>query len=211
MGVGVRRHGFTLIELLVVIAVIAILAALLLPVFSAAREKGRQAACLSNLKQLGLAFAQYVADYDGVYPGAAPCGQPCDRNHWVCALNPCNDVSNGLAPILPARGALFSYVKNAEVYLCPSAHFGRNRGLTYSMNHHFGELAESAVREVSRTVLLVDEGRGQNDGFFGPGEDTPTTAHHGGANYLFGDSHVRSAQANSPLVNPFASPNPYLP
>src|SRR5262249_4483117 len=64
-----RNRGFTLIELLVVIAIIAILAAILFPVFAQAREKARQATCLSNCKQIGLASNMYVQDYDETFPG----------------------------------------------------------------------------------------------------------------------------------------------
>src|SRR5688572_3103121 len=70
----IRRFAFTLIELLVVIAIIALLAAILFPVFARARENARRASCQSNLKQLGLGFAQYVQDFDekmpGIYNGA---------------------------------------------------------------------------------------------------------------------------------------------
>ncbi len=91
------RSGFTLIELLVVIAIIAILAAILFPVFAQARAKARQISCLSNQKQLGLAYMQYVQDYDETFPfcekyGAAGAG-------WA--------------------GRVYPYVKSVGVYECP--------------------------------------------------------------------------------------------
>lgn len=91
--------GFTLIELLVVIAVIAIIAAILFPVFAKVREKARQTTCASNLKQLGLAVAQYAQDYDDTYPLAAYGGVT-----W--------------------RGLTFPYTKSAALYSCPSNPYG---------------------------------------------------------------------------------------
>jgi prepilin-type N-terminal cleavage/methylation domain-containing protein/prepilin-type processing-associated H-X9-DG protein len=101
-----RQTGFTLIELLVVIAIIAILAAILFPVFAQAREKARQSACLSGLKQVGVAFMMYVQDYDEVGPqiwfGPNSTNQ---RYFWMDALTP--------------------YVKSAEFFSsCPSKNFG---------------------------------------------------------------------------------------
>jgi prepilin-type N-terminal cleavage/methylation domain-containing protein len=94
------RIGFTLIELLVVIAIIAILAAILFPVFAQAREKSRQAACLSNTKQMGLAISMYAQDYDDRLPmggNDAPPGQS-RWYHWIAA-----------------------YQKSRGVNICPSA------------------------------------------------------------------------------------------
>jgi prepilin-type N-terminal cleavage/methylation domain-containing protein/prepilin-type processing-associated H-X9-DG protein len=101
-----RRTGFTLIELLVVIAIIAILAAILFPVFAQAREKARQSTCLSNFKQIGLGVMMYVQDWDETYPtsrlyklpGGSDCGQKIVT--WKAQTAP--------------------YVKNVSVYKCPS-------------------------------------------------------------------------------------------
>jgi prepilin-type N-terminal cleavage/methylation domain-containing protein len=100
-----RRPGFTLIELLVVIAIIAILAAILFPVFARAREKARQTSCLSNLKNMSLATLMYAGDYDEVLPLGydeyAFNLYKDQRGFWVGKLEP--------------------YVKNAEVFNCPSS------------------------------------------------------------------------------------------
>jgi prepilin-type N-terminal cleavage/methylation domain-containing protein/prepilin-type processing-associated H-X9-DG protein len=92
------RRGFTLIELLVVIAIIAILAAILFPVFAKAREKARQSSCLSNLKQIALATLQYVQDYDETFPFYL---------HSGFNMN----VQTRLQP----------YMKNTQIWICPSA------------------------------------------------------------------------------------------
>ncbi len=92
------RRGFTLIELLVVIAIIAILAAILFPVFARAREKARQTSCLSNVKQVGLGMIMYLQDYDELFPPAINSGS---GRYWMEAIMP--------------------YVKNQQLFVCPSS------------------------------------------------------------------------------------------
>jgi prepilin-type N-terminal cleavage/methylation domain-containing protein/prepilin-type processing-associated H-X9-DG protein len=94
-----HRHAFTLIELLVVIAIIAILAAILFPVFAQAREKARMIACLSNTKQLALGVMQYAQDYDETLMVMGQNGQCRGRWQWQ----------------------IYPYVKNVQVFTCPSA------------------------------------------------------------------------------------------
>jgi prepilin-type N-terminal cleavage/methylation domain-containing protein/prepilin-type processing-associated H-X9-DG protein len=97
------RRGFTLIELLVVIAIIAILAAILFPVFARAREKARQTSCLSNLKQLGLGLLMYSQDYDEQLAPTYMWLQP--PANW---------------PLISWRPMVYPYIKNAQIFVCPS-------------------------------------------------------------------------------------------
>lgn len=103
-----QRKGFTLIELLVVIAIIAILAAILFPVFAQAREKSRQISCLSNMKQTGLAFMQYLQDYDERFPAMT-----CADSFGASCQEPFNGFFAWNFTIQP-------YIKNLQVYQCPS-------------------------------------------------------------------------------------------
>jgi len=100
MGEMKRQTGFTLIELLVVIAIIAILAAILFPVFARARAKAQQNSCLSNLKQIALGTLMYVSDYDQrmpiAYEGASPIG-------------------------INFTGEVYPYVKNVQIFNCPAS------------------------------------------------------------------------------------------
>ena len=137
-------RGFTLIELLVVIAIIAILAAILFPVFARAREKARQTACLNNVKQLSLAVMQYVQDYDEVLPASYYPGNPADSNAWYEKIQP--------------------YVKNTQVQVCPSE---RSRAIGYGWNYDFiGYGSSTSIRvyaladieKPAETIMMADAG-----------------------------------------------------
>src|SRR5213592_717459 len=107
-----RDTGFTLIELLVVIAIIAVLAAILFPVFAQARDKARQAACLSNLKQIGLAIGLYNQDYDERMPNCCAWGRG-----WA---NPACAPSEKQGVPAYLQELVAPYVKNEGLWWCPS-------------------------------------------------------------------------------------------
>jgi prepilin-type N-terminal cleavage/methylation domain-containing protein/prepilin-type processing-associated H-X9-DG protein len=200
-----NRRGFTLIELLVVIAIIAILASILFPVFARAREAARQSSCVSNLKQLGTALQMYTQDYDEMLPGAAPFSAASPYGHWVLAFN--NGAGQNAAqpgPFPVDQGALYSYVKNAQVYVCPSDANGRVKRLSYSMNSACNFQALAAARTVSTTPLFVDESATLNDGYFAyggnTGGDIPSLIHNDGANLCFLDGHVKWAKRTQMTV-----------
>jgi prepilin-type N-terminal cleavage/methylation domain-containing protein len=117
------RRGFTLIELLVVIAIIAILAAILFPVFARARAKAQQNTCLSNLKELALANAMYMSDWDQhviLYGAGAGCGNSTMILNGVC--------------VSYIMGELFPYVKNYGIFNCPASNNTPNTGADYGIN-----------------------------------------------------------------------------
>ena len=99
-----RKRGFTLVELLTVVAIIAVLAAILFPVFARARENARRASCQSNLKQIGLAAMQYASDYDGCLPPAV----------IIPGFNPGDLKTQSYVDLLQP------YVKNLQIFVCPS-------------------------------------------------------------------------------------------
>lgn len=121
-----RTHAFTLIELLVVIAIIAILAAILFPVFAQAREQARKIACLSNTKQLGTAIVMYTQDYDETYP----------MNSWegvrIGTAN--NDTgSPNFVSVITWVWEVMPYVKSRQVLVCPSDPNSKHWGTGYSV------------------------------------------------------------------------------
>jgi prepilin-type N-terminal cleavage/methylation domain-containing protein/prepilin-type processing-associated H-X9-DG protein len=201
-----RKTGFTLIELLVVIAIIAILAAILFPVFGRARENARRSACASNMRQLGLAFRQYTQDYDGYHPGAANYQRWADGAHWVTGIDEEKLAEDPSAPNPYAwtnqtadveAGVVFPYVKNKQIYNCPSAVENKPKLLSYSMNCALGFLQDAAIQSPSNIVLLIDEDKTLNDGFLwtsASGTDELAQFHLGGGNVVFADGHVKFVQ-----------------
>ena len=178
------RDGFTLIELLVVIVIIAILAAILFPVFSRARAKARQAQCISNLKQLGLAVAMYVQDYDGVTP-------PMYYNTGVARYR--------------WQQIIQVYVRNTQIYRCLEApnYVDRYSGLymSYAMNctndgyacFWYG-VPESQIEDPSGTIYIGDSAGGRYYMYWSssqPHERYLDKRHSLGANLLYCDGHVK--------------------
>jgi len=143
-----KRHGFTLIELLVVIAIIAILAAILFPVFAKAREKARQSSCLSNVKQLAIGEMTYLQDYDEKTTpyGNQACGAGGTCLRWESMLSP--------------------YLKNTQVMLCPSVSTHNTATLPnlpsdYGLNYHNvggcgGGNAIGKFQYPAQTALFMD-------------------------------------------------------
>ena len=220
-----KKQAFTLIELLVVIAIIAILAAILFPVFARARENARRSSCSSNLKQIGLGVIQYVQDYDERMPSTR--------------MNPGNvDTLGGAWPVL-----IQPYIKSYQLFRCPSntrndqfmenarlpdgtgpelapisyvATMNSNDGSGSSNGGSFGERGQagpnvSDFAQVSQTIMVTDGNTGSldlkmNNGYWN-GTNAPASGgkpalfagHLSTMNVLFADGHVKSLKPLSTI------------
>ena len=169
---GLVRHqfgGFTLIELLVVIAIIAILMAILVPALNSTREQGKRAACLSNVKQLGLAWVLYADDNDNkIVNGCTGKGGespiPNDENGWVHWAGYSDQTTEADQIKAIKEGALFRYCNNEKAYRCPTGLRGEMR--TYSIVDSMNGWPSSGPRVKNRMeltrpgerVVFLDEG-----------------------------------------------------
>ncbi len=197
------RRGFTLIELLVVIAIIAILAAILFPVFARAREKARQTSCLSNLKQMGLGMLMYAQDYDEVFCGMNPgLTQPTP-------VVPGNTTFN----YHPSYGyfncwsnAIYPYIKNAQIFICPS--YGSScYGVAYGLPSSginaaqtgtatiFGSRpgpAMSVIKRPAEILMIGEKGAGGGCQYILAGQYYGGRMNHNdGTNLAFFDGHAK--------------------
>jgi len=211
-----RRRGFTLIELLVVIAIIAILAAILFPVFARAREKARQSSCLSNVKQMGTAVLQYAQDYDEIYPLAS-----CMTNLAIPGSGGSADGCN----VSWLRFRLQPYINNWQVVICPSSgviynpssasnpanqmlyHYGYNNGLSGR--------AMASVNAPASIIALGDSLHWAGDLYNGANfayaksssgwvnlslaaeRTLDRTRHNEGSNLAYADGHVKWGHATA--------------
>ncbi len=192
-----KSRAFTLVEVIVVVSIIALLSAILLPVFNRARDMGKRASCQSNLKQIAIAIESYKQDNSGFYPGLCVDGN---------SDNLCNLGDYGWAShILP-------YTKSSQIYQCPTESLSAggeqtSRFTDYYLNYAFSELENRNILESTLTFpansILVGDGDG-NSGVsfytFNGGSGVPANAllaqsgagrHSDGANYLFCDGHVK--------------------
>ncbi len=200
------RSGFTLIELLVVIAIIAILAAILFPVFARARENARRASCQSNLKQIGLGFLQYTQDYDERLPSVTDGSNTANVD---AVWNPYTNFGSSTVVFSMKDSSLQPYIKSTQIWVCPSDSNASRSGDSYSSNSCAFALTPvdgrkpgkslAAFEDTSRWMLLSEEAQsGQeaatstDDGYFSLAVGNSfSTRHLEACNISFLDGHVK--------------------
>ena len=186
------KKPFTLIELLVVIGIIAILAAMLMPALSKAREKADQTDCINNQRQLAMAFVLYGTDHKEWFPSYTDgTGGAGKEGGWVYYDGfPCPTKGN----FDVTRGILYPYTKSKQVYICRSDHTGSK--VSYGANSDTKDSKFSQVDNPVETPLLLEEGstkKTTNDGFFNidyTPKDYIVNRHQKGSVYSFCDGHV---------------------
>ena len=215
------RRGFTLIELLVVIAIIAILAAILFPVFAQARERARQGVCLSNQKQIGTAIMMYVQDYGETYPLYST--YPSEALHWYDMINPYVKASNGKSSIFvcPSVSQTFAVSNLSAGYAANYLHviqypreFNWGKSLKWYTDRNNGPATGASIARPADTIMIADAeaecGKEQGAGWAaiycpielpkGPDwakancvDKTWALAkrHSGGGTYLMADGHAK--------------------
>ncbi len=186
-----KSRGFTLIELLVVIAIIAILAAILFPVFARAREKARQTSCLSNMKQLMLGALMYSQDYDEVM---LPVYVDCGAGSYTLP----NGGSHGGAMLWPT--CLYPYVKNIQIFVCPSDSYKWDGGYSGSASYGINGLndghAMAWFEQPSQNMFFAEAGGSDaynldNDVSSTNSEMLDYARHNDGLNNAFVDGHAK--------------------
>jgi prepilin-type N-terminal cleavage/methylation domain-containing protein/prepilin-type processing-associated H-X9-DG protein len=228
-----HRRAFTLIELLVVIAIIAILAAILFPVFARARENARRTSCLSNLKQIGLGFMQYTQDYDEKYPinmygnysgkNQQPQTDPAMPGFVYQSRN---DYGDNTGKWISWMDCIYPYIKSTQLFVCPSAKDRTTTSYGYSptIGGYYPNsttnipMSDSAIQQPTRSMLVLD----WNSAFHAA--CTPSIyvtyrnssdwhdrlyPHLGGTNIAFADGHAKWQTEFSSTMTPYDYTNPF--
>ncbi len=211
-----RRAAFTLIELLVVIAIIAILAAILFPVFARARENARRSSCQSNLKQIALGFIQYTQDYDERLPNVQDSGAtgvttaPGISWNYFSRPGALNTTRFNMT-----LGGVYPYIKSTQIFVCPSDSVGQIRDNSYATNSCLNAAASvtpmpaaninlrlgkslAAFDDTVRTMMLGEEAitdgdsvTSTDDGYLLKDTNSFSGRHFDGSNIAFLDGHVK--------------------